>query len=559
MGGGGNFQGGDEVVGQLFHIAALVLVKAPGVVFHRVFLQGAVGHALLPVVGPGEGRLDAVGGIVGEGQGNGAGGGDGQQVGIAQAVLADFGLDLVGQAGGKVAAGKVQLGVEEGEGAPFLGHFHGGQVGGVAHEFGNAGGHGPGFGPVVAQAQHGQGVAQAGEAEADAALVGGFFLLPFQGPVGGVQHVVQHAGGHLDHFTESVEVELGLFGEGVLDEQGQVDGTQAAAAVRRQGLFGAGVGGLDLLAVIEVVVLVDAVQEEDAGFGVVVGGLHHLVPQVPGPYLAIDPHAVLTLEGALGLHVGVGLGLVHQFHLAVGFHRLHEGIGDAQGDVEVGQVALVLGVDEVLDVRMVAAQHAHLGAAAGAGGFHGLAGAVEDAHVGDGAGGAGLGALDLGAHGADGGEVVADAATATHGLGGLGQGSVDAGAAVHHFDDGVADRLHEAVDQGGGEIGAGGGVDAAGGDETVFLGPEEFFFPLGPVLLVFDGGQGAGNAAAHVMHVHFLALGVLFHQHFGGDFLLGQRGKFGCFGNGGQGELFGDLIHGFPLQKCGYAVGNMPR
>lgn len=87
------------------------------------------------------------------------------------------------------------------------------------------------------QAQHGQGVAQAGEAEADAALVGGFFLLALEGPVGGVQHVVQHAGGDLDDFAEGLEIKLGLFGEGVVREQGQVDGAQAAAAIGRQGLL----------------------------------------------------------------------------------------------------------------------------------------------------------------------------------------------------------------------------------------------------------------------------------------------------------------------------------
>jgi hypothetical protein len=112
---------------------------------------------------------------------------------------------------------------------------------------------------------------------------------------------------------------------------------------------------------------------------------------------------------------------VRQFDVAVVLDRLHEGVGDADGDVEVGEVALVLGVDEHLDVRMVAAQHAHLGAAPRAGGFHRLAGAVEDAHVGHRAGGARMRALDEGADRADRGEVVADAAAAAHGLGGLRQ------------------------------------------------------------------------------------------------------------------------------------------
>jgi hypothetical protein len=128
---------------------------------------------------------------------------------------------------------------------------------------------------------------------------------------------------------------------------------------------------------------------------------------------------------------------------------------------------------KILDVRMVAAQHAHLGAAAGAGGFDGFAGAVEDAHVGNRAGGARLGALDVGALRPDAGKVIADTAAAAHGFGGLGQRGVDAGLAVGGFDDGVADRLHEAVDQRRLEVGTGGGVDAAGRDETVFLRPQE--------------------------------------------------------------------------------------
>jgi hypothetical protein len=173
---------------------------------------------------------------------------------------------------------------------------------------------------------------------------------------------------------------------------------------------------------------------------------------------------------------------VGEFHVAVGLHRLHEGVGDAHGDVEVLQVAAVLGVDEGLDVRVVAAQHAHLGAAAGAGGFHGLAGAVEHAHVGHGAAGAGLGALHQGALGPDGGEVVAHAAAPAHGLGGLFQGHVDAGLAFAFPGDGVAHRLHEAVDEGGLQFGAGGGVDASGRDEAFFHGLEEHALPMGALV-----------------------------------------------------------------------------
>jgi hypothetical protein len=102
-------------------------------------------------------------------------------------------------------------------------------------------------------------------------------------------------------------------------------------------------------------------------------------------------------------------------------------VGDGDRDVEVGQVAVVLGVDEDFDVRMVAAQHAHLRATAGAGRFDGFARAVEDAHVGDRAGSARLRALDLRALRPDRREVVADAAAAAHGFGGFGERAVDAG------------------------------------------------------------------------------------------------------------------------------------
>ena len=71
-----------------------------------------------------------------------------------------------------------------------------------------------------------------------------------------IQNVVKHARRNPHHFGKAVEVEFSLLAKGVVHEQSQVDGAQAAAAIGGQGLFGAGVGGLDHFAVIEVVVLV---------------------------------------------------------------------------------------------------------------------------------------------------------------------------------------------------------------------------------------------------------------------------------------------------------------
>ena len=119
-----------------------------------------------------------------------------------------------------------------------------------------------------------------------------------------------------------------------------------------------------------------------------------------------------------------------------------------------------------------------------------------------------------------------------------GQRGVDAGLAVDRLDDRVADRLHEAVDQGGLEVGAGGGVDAAGRDEAVFLRPQEARFPVGAVLLLLDLGEGTGDALAHVVDVGFLALGVLLDQHLAGDFLLGEGGELRWRRDVGQRKLF---------------------
>jgi hypothetical protein len=158
------------------------------------------------------------------------------------------------------------------------------------------------------------------------------------------------------------------------------------------------------------------------------------------------------------------------------------------------------------------------------GGLHGLARAVEDAHVGKRAARARLRALHLGALGADGGEVVADATAAPHGLGGLLQRGVDARAAVDHFGNRVADRLDEAVDQRRLQLHPGGGVDPAGGNEAFFLRLQEAPLPLRALVLALHLRERARHAAADLGHGLFAALGVLLEQRVAADFLLGNGG-----------------------------------
>ena len=99
-----HFERADEGIGQRCIGPLDVFVQAPGVVFDGVLGEAAVGLALLAHIAPTERRLDAVAGVVGEGQADGAGGRDRQQVRVADAVRADALLQRLRQARGEGAA-----------------------------------------------------------------------------------------------------------------------------------------------------------------------------------------------------------------------------------------------------------------------------------------------------------------------------------------------------------------------------------------------------------------------------------------------------------------------
>src|SRR6185312_3910172 len=122
-----------------------------------------------------------------------------------------------------------------------------------AHALRDARGRLPCLGAVVLEPEHDERVAQAGEAQADAALRHRLAALLLERPRGDVEDVVEHADRHLDVLAEALEVEARLVLERIADEAREIDAAEAAAAVGRQRLLGARVGGLDGLAVGEVV------------------------------------------------------------------------------------------------------------------------------------------------------------------------------------------------------------------------------------------------------------------------------------------------------------------
>ena len=540
---GGHVHGAHEVLGQRIGIAAERLEQTPCVVFDDVFALAAIGLALAARVAPREWRLDTVRCVVRKGQAHRAGRRDRQQVAVANAVLANRLLEFLRQAAGKGAGGQVAIRIELGEHALFLGQLDRCGIRGIAHVLGDLHGHVAAFFAVVAQLEHRQRVAHAGKAHADTALGGRFGTLLLERPERQVEHVVEraHLQRHRGFKRLEIEFRRAVNAERVAHKARQDDRAQIAAAIRRQRLLAAGVGGLDLFCVVQVVVGVDLVEEQNARLGEVVGRLHDRVPQLASAHGAVDPLAVRALACAFLLQIHARRGFVHQFPLAIGFDGLHEVVGHAHGHVEIVPTAWsALGGDEVHHIRVIDAQHAHLSAAACAGAFNGRARLVEHIDVAARARGHRGRALDEGTARTDAREVVAHATTTAHGLGGFAQCFVDAGKArVIHALNTVAHRLHEAVDQGGLNVGTGCTHDAASADGAEAQVVEEARFHRLAKIFALYRCQCAGHAAIQLFYIFLVVLEVFFAQDVETDGLHRQRGS----------QISGFAFHGWEYSE----------
>ena len=163
-------------------------------------------------------------------------------------------------------------------------------------------------------------------------------------------------GEHFHDFAILDPVELGEFGERLAHEAGEVHRAQQAAAVGRQRLLAARIGGADVLAPPVVVHLVDPVDQDEAGLREIVGGRHDHVPHAARRQRLVD---LAGDQAFLVGHVGIvdrplaphelariaEIGLLRlvllqreresQLPVAVLAHGLHELVGDEQREIEL--------------------------------------------------------------------------------------------------------------------------------------------------------------------------------------------------------------------------------
>src|SRR5687767_10232502 len=129
-------------------------------------------------------------------------------------------------------------------------------------------------------------------------------------------------------------------------------------------------------------------------------------------------------------------------------------------------------------------------------------------------------AVNAGALRANWREVVTDAAAAPHRFCSLVQRQIYRGHPIGDTTDRIADRLHEAIDQRGGDAGTGCRIDTAARNEPV---DHRFIEALLPRMAQFGFlylCKTARNAAAHFVDRLLVALGVLFEQYVDRNRLL---------------------------------------
>src|SRR5690625_5235312 len=345
---------------------------------------------------------------------------------------------------------------------------------------------------AVGNGEHRQRRAQAQKAHAVPTFVFNFPPLLFQGQAIDLNHVIQHSGKYGHQLAKLLPVKLRLISERVYHALGQVDGTQQAASVGRQGLFAAGISGPNFFTEPVVIPIVNLVDKNEARLGKVVGGRHDLIPQLTcgnlfvhlaGYFALLVAHVVAfqVIEPApdhfFAVIQGYRIPLLiacaqreRQLPGGVGFDRLNKIFGNQQRQVELAQATgLALGANKFADVRVMHVEGGHLCTAATACRGDGETHLVESIHERQRPRSSGPRARHVGAFGAQRGEFVADAAA------GL-QSKPRLDVFVQNILHGILNRAgYRAVDGGGGGlvfVSTSVSGDATGRYGAVFQRPE---------------------------------------------------------------------------------------
>ncbi len=469
-------------------------------------------------VGEGKDRLAAVAFTAGDG-GNGAGGGNGGLGSVADAVTLDAFHDGLPVEVGTVpvllifigrgrrlpeeVAGIVNAAADGGESTALMGELDASLHGGIADEFHHLGAKILTSGGAVTDTDVVHEVSETHDAETDAAGAQGRFLELRDGRDVdvGVDDIIEETGSKAGIGAELLPID-GMVGAEMLCE---VDGAEAAILVRSEPLFPAGIGGFELVEMRYGIAAVGGIKEEESGFAIVMRLLDDLLKEVAGSHGLVDAEGdalgFSLLEGALkALGARVEQVREAQRPLAIFLYGGHEGIGDTDGNVEIGDLVLVgLAGDEILDIRMVDAEDGHVGAAAGAALGNLTEGVVVDTEEPDGSGGFAGGSFDDAALGAETGEGKAVAAAGLLDESGVAERLEDAGGVATHVIINGEDEAGGELSEGSAGAGEGGGVgeESLGGEESVILAGEGVDIS-GPFFL--DDGDVVSNTPEHLFN-----------------------------------------------------------
>ena len=212
-------------------------------------------------------------------------------------------------------------------------------------------------------------IGQSHDAQANAArAVSSFCQLRHCRDIGvGLHHIIQKAGGQINRIRQFFPINCPI-GPKMLR---QIDRTQAAVFIRAKPLLAARIGGFQRIQMRHRVLAVGGIQEQHTRLAVVVRLPNDAIKQFACPhhFFGDDRHpgSFHGIDGASYLAV---FRIMHirktQRPILIIFHRAHEGIGDTDRNIEIGDLVFVgLASDKFFHVRVVNPQHCHVGAAPG--------------------------------------------------------------------------------------------------------------------------------------------------------------------------------------------------